>query len=385
MSEQNSLVIASSNIPSTIEDISRFVLVGREKLTAVRAEINAIKKVGLAKEVLEQKKTEAQEIAELVTLAEVKIGAMLKEIPKATPDNAKKQFSPQDKLIPKKSETIKELGFTPKQTAQFQQMAEHEDVVMEAIAEARENDDIISRSAVLKKIDETKKAERKAEKEERKRFTLDAELPQEMCRLFTADIKNGLPEVEDNSIDFIITDPPYPKEFVPLFGYLSTIAERVLKPHGSLIVMSGQSYLPEVIELLCSRMKYHWCMAYTTFGGQSPQLFNKKVNTFWKPVLWFTKGDYIGDWVGDVLKSDTNDNDKRFHEWGQSYSGMKDIVERFTNPNDLILDPFLGGGTTGVAAVCLGRRFIGADIKAENVCTSEKRIREEYSNARSKT
>ena len=43
MSEQNSLVIASSNIPSTIEDISRFVLVGREKLTAVRAEINAIK------------------------------------------------------------------------------------------------------------------------------------------------------------------------------------------------------------------------------------------------------------------------------------------------------------------------------------------------------
>ena len=171
MSEQSSLVIASSNIPSTIEDISRFVLVGREKLTAVRAEINAIKKVGLAKEVLEQKKTEAQEIAELVTLAEVKIGAMLKEIPKASGGDHGNQWTggkiqpvvnfgnaPTDESEQKtKAETIEELGFNRQQASQFQQMAEHEDVVMEAIAEARENDDIISRSAVLKKIDEAKK------------------------------------------------------------------------------------------------------------------------------------------------------------------------------------------------------------------------------------
>lgn len=162
--QTESIVISESRLPTTIEEVSKFVLVGREKLAAVRAEINAIKKVGLAKEVLEQKKTEAQEIAELVTLAEVKIGAMLKEIPKASGgDRRSEDFknSPQEKFeiqqeIPK-AETIKELGFTPKQTHQFQQMAEHEDVVMEAIAEARENDDIISRNAVLKKIDEAKK------------------------------------------------------------------------------------------------------------------------------------------------------------------------------------------------------------------------------------
>ena len=142
-----------------MEEISKFVLVGREKLAAVRAEINAIKKVGLAKEVLEQKKTEAQEIAELVTLAEVKIGSMLKEIPKAAGRPEKIIDSTVENLSrPKpKAEVLEEMGIPQKTAERYQIMAEHEDIVMEAIAEARENDDIISRSAVLKKIDESKK------------------------------------------------------------------------------------------------------------------------------------------------------------------------------------------------------------------------------------
>lgn len=145
-----------------MEEISKFVLVGREKLAAVRAEINAIKKVGLAKEVLEQKKTEAQEIAELVTLAEVKIGAMLKEIPKASGGDRRSEDFKNDIGVefekPKpKTQVLEEIGIPQKTAERYQIMAEHEDVVMEAIAEARENDDIISRSAVLKKIEETKK------------------------------------------------------------------------------------------------------------------------------------------------------------------------------------------------------------------------------------
>lgn len=216
------------------------------------------------------------------------------------------------------------------------------------------------------------------EKAERKTYIPDTRLPDGMCRLFAADIRNRIPEIEDESVDFIITDPPYPKEYVPLYGDLSSLAARVLKPGGSLIVMTGQSYLPEVIAELCKGMKYHWCMAYLTPGGQSPQLFHKKVNTFWKPVLWFKKGDYTGDYIGDVLKSPVNNNDKRFHEWGQSIGGMADIVERFTNPGDVVLDPFLGGGTTGVACVPIGRKFIGTDINEKNISVSDARIKEAY-------
>lgn len=152
----NDIEVVQKNLPATLPELSKFVLIGREKLNAVKAEIRAIEKVGLAKEVLEQKKAEAQEIAELVTMSEMKIGRMMKDIPKATKDNAKKQIAPQDKLIPK-SEAIRDLGFTPKQTAQFQQMADNEPQVMEAIAEAREHDDIVSRAAVMRKIEEKKK------------------------------------------------------------------------------------------------------------------------------------------------------------------------------------------------------------------------------------
>lgn len=219
----------------------------------------------------------------------------------------------------------------------------------------------------------------------RKAFTLDAEMPEDMCRLYNADIRLGLPMIPDESVDCIITDPPYPAEYIPLYGALSSVAARVLKPGGSLIVMCGQSYLPEVISKITSAMKYHWTCAYLTPGGQSPQLFHKCVNTFWKPLIWLTKGDYIGNWVGDVLKSPPNDNDKQYHVWGQSFYGTRDIVERFTNPDDLILDPFLGGGTTGAAAVTLRRRFIGSDVVQENIDTAQERILEEYRNARSKT
>lgn len=251
---------------------------------------------------------------------------------------------------------------------------------------AIQNPDVVKRMADTgTNVLTAEKQLHREEKADRKSFTLEREMPEGMCTLYKADIRDGLPMVEANSVDYIITDPPYPKEYIPLYGDLSRLASSVLKPGGSLIVMCGQSYLPQVIQELCKSMNYHWCMAYMTPGGQSPQLFHKKVNTFWKPVLWFVKGEYSGDYVGDVLKSDTNDNDKRFHEWGQSYSGMADIVKRFTNPGDVILDPFLGGGTTGVAAVTLGRRFIGADIEQSNVDIASDRIKKEYENARSKT
>ena len=151
----NELETVNRTLPDTLPELSKFVLIGREKLNAVRAEIRAIEKVGLAKEVLEQKRVEAQEIAELVTMSEMKIGRMMKEIPKAS--GRPEIIVTKDKNKTPKSETIRELGFTPKQTAQFQQMADHEPQVLEAIAEARERDDIVSRADVMRKIETVKK------------------------------------------------------------------------------------------------------------------------------------------------------------------------------------------------------------------------------------
>ena len=58
---QEGIIIQNQNLPNTIEDLAKFVLVGREKLTAVRANIRAIDKLQLAEDVREQKKEEEKE------------------------------------------------------------------------------------------------------------------------------------------------------------------------------------------------------------------------------------------------------------------------------------------------------------------------------------
>ena len=75
------LSVVNQNLPSSLDDLSRFVLVGREKLVAVRAAIRAIDKVGVAQEVREQKLREAQEISEAVLDAEVRIGELTARLP----------------------------------------------------------------------------------------------------------------------------------------------------------------------------------------------------------------------------------------------------------------------------------------------------------------
>lgn len=283
------------------------------------------------------------------------------------------EIKQEKKPVHVRDEIAKLAGVSSGTVAKFEQIQQKKPELIEDIRSRKTSID-----NAYKTIKTEEKKQKQEEKEARKTFELDQEIPDGYCTLYCADICDGLSDVEDESIDFIITDPPYPKEYLSLYSNLSEVASRVLKPNGSLIVMTGQSYLPEVINRLSENMTYHWCLAYETPGGQSPQLFQKKVNSFWKPVLWFTKERYEGDWIGDVLKSPVNDNDKRYHEWGQSLGGIKDIVKRFTNPGDTILDPFLGGGTTGVAAVTMKRKFVGTDIDQKNINVSNERIKKVY-------
>jgi 16S rRNA G966 N2-methylase RsmD len=55
-------------------------------------------------------------------------------------------------------------------------------------------------------------------------------------------------DIPDGSVDCIITDPPYPHEFIDCWSKLSRVAKRILKPHGFCIAYSGQMYLPEVLQ-----------------------------------------------------------------------------------------------------------------------------------------
>jgi site-specific DNA-methyltransferase (adenine-specific) len=175
--------------------------------------------------------------------------------------------------------------------------------------------------------------------------------------------------------DFIITDPPYPKEFLPLWETLAERAGEWLKDGGLLIAMSGQSYLHEIYRMMSAHLDYYWTASYLTPGQPTP-LRQVNVNTTWKPLLIYRKrGDtYKGKIFGDVFVSDGNDKD--FHKWGQSISGMTSIISKICLPGQSILDPFCGAGTTGIAAVSYGCFFDGLELEAENVNISKARIAE---------
>ena len=192
--------------------------------------------------------------------------------------------------------------------------------------------------------------------------------------LFHASVANAGEHVDPESLDWVITDPPYPKKYLPSYHELFQFTAQALKPGGSALVMCGQSYLPQIMDMVGDVLTYQWLIAYKTPGGQSPQIWDRKVNTFWKPVLWLVKGKYQKDWVGDVVTSDVNDNDKDYHHWGQSASGMYDLMRRFVSPSDLVCDPFAGGGTTGEVALRLGCRFIGLDSDSEAIETTRDRL-----------
>lgn len=208
------------------------------------------------------------------------------------------------------------------------------------------------------------------------RSAVPAQLSGPLWDLRKGDFVKRMLELPVNSVDCIITDPPYPKEYLPLYAKLAAMGNRVLKRGGSLFVMCGQSYLPAIFQFMTTGqglgLDYHWTLCYLTLGGQSPQIWDRKVNTFWKPILWFVKGANLGDWHGDVIKSERNEKDA--HHWQQSISGMSDLVHKFTLPDHLIVDPFCGSGTTGVACVTQSRRFIGIDTDTAALAAASERL-----------
>lgn len=153
----NELTVANNNLPSNIEDLSKFVLVGREQLVAVRAAIRAIDKVGVAQEVRKQKLKEGQEIGEAVLDAEVRIGELMREVPKASGGDHGNQYTggkinTDDKFATSKTKVISDMGFTPMQVSRFETLAAHPEIVAQAKAEARENDTIVTRADVLEMV-----------------------------------------------------------------------------------------------------------------------------------------------------------------------------------------------------------------------------------------
>jgi len=181
-------------------------------------------------------------------------------------------------------------------------------------------------------------------------------------------------EIASGSVDLILTDPPYPKEFIPLWSDLSKFAARILKPGRLLIAYAGQTWLPEYIKGLSESLTYHWCGSVVT-EGRHTVIHGRKVWTRSKPLLIFSNGKYNGPWIEDTIYSPGAE--KEGHEWQQSERPAREIIEKLTGPGDLIVEPFLGSGTTILAATKAGRRSIGCDVDKNAVNIALGRLQNE--------
>jgi DNA modification methylase len=197
------------------------------------------------------------------------------------------------------------------------------------------------------------------------------------AKLFVADIRNGLPEVADNSIDVIITDPPYARKHLDCWALLGQVAQRVLKPHGSLLAMTGNSYFNYVVANLSWYLDWHWqiCVLQSHLGGVG-YVYGSKIHQYWKSIVWFTKGKYTGKSAGDMIYSDRVPL-KKDHIWQQNLKVFLRLVRHYTRKNDRILDPFLGSGTTLLACKQSMREHImGCDIDPVCIATANRRLNE---------
>lgn len=205
------------------------------------------------------------------------------------------------------------------------------------------------------------------------------------CTLFCADIRDGLNEIPDKTIDLILVDPPYALDYVDLLKHLGEVANRVLCDDGNLLVMYGNRHLPKAMQLLSESMEYYWTLSYPTPSSSAASLQYLRVYSGFKPILWFRKKSapkYTGSMVYDVIK-DTgkliNTTDKT-HKWEQSCEGWVQLIEQFTKPGCTVLDPMCGSSSTGEVALSLGRKYIGCDIDTNSIelsCTRLSKLLEQ--------
>ncbi|HET9968528.1 MAG TPA: DNA methyltransferase [Streptosporangiaceae bacterium] len=182
------------------------------------------------------------------------------------------------------------------------------------------------------------------------------------------DFRDALADLRD--IDAIITDPPYPHEFIPLLEDLAIWADKVLSPDGVLAVLMGQTYLPEVYRLLGGHRPYRWTGCYLTPGNGYASMA-RRVQSNWKPLIVYGGGPRFTD----IIRSEGQDAAaKSLHRWGQDYAAFHTIIERLTERGQTVADPFMGSGTTLLAAHALGRHAIGADADPAAVATARERL-----------
>jgi site-specific DNA-methyltransferase (adenine-specific) len=187
------------------------------------------------------------------------------------------------------------------------------------------------------------------------------------------------------SVDFILTDPPYLVNYRDRSG--RSVANdgndgawlkpafrqmhRVLRPDSLCVSFYGWNKVDlfmdawksagfSVVGHIVFRKRYGSNARFLSYRHESAYLLAKG-----RPPL-------PGSPVPDVLDWEYSGN--QLHPTQKPVQPLKTLIEAFTMPGAVVLDPFCGSGSTLVAAQELGRKFIGIELDEQHHCTASSRL-----------
>lgn len=181
-------------------------------------------------------------------------------------------------------------------------------------------------------------------------------------------------ELPENSVDMIFTDPPYHDEHLELYKALADFAFHSLKPGAYLMTYAGKMFLPDVMKMLGERLEYVWM--YGVFQPDSnTKIIRHHLFGAWRPIVCYKRPGKTNTkaWQPDMIKGT---RDKSFHEWQQQIEPPIKYIGAYTLPGELVVDPFVGGGTTLAACKMLKRDYLGFDKDAKAVKITKMRLNE---------
>ena len=196
-------------------------------------------------------------------------------------------------------------------------------------------------------------------------------------KIHCADCLEVMKDWPDGGVDLVLTDPPYGIKYENNFGIVETSSFRKIdvewdvKPPSECfteifrlgtnqIIWGGNYFLDNLMPTRCM-------LVWDKLNGKNPYADGE--------LAWtsFTSGVKIFQlfWLGSHARR----LEPAYHPTQKPLSLMVWCLEKYSKPNELILDPFCGSGTTCVAAKMLGRRYIGIDISPEYCKIAEERLR----------
>lgn len=197
------------------------------------------------------------------------------------------------------------------------------------------------------------------------------------CRLLLGDCLEITPSI--GSLDSVVTDPPYGMAFVSNYRTIS---------HNPIANDKGLDCLLWACKLSSSHSGYIFCRWDNLYDVPKPRSLITWVKNNWSmgdlnheharqtEVVLFYQGDNHFFPVGrpsDVIVMPRTGNN--YHPTEKPVQLMISII-KWTS--DTVFDPFMGSGTTGVACVKLGRKFVGIEIDEVYFDIACKRIRDAY-------